>query len=76
MAHTVAWCLSVVEPLVKSISLVLFDREFYSNELMLTLSKTKYPYLIFVPKILKFERNLLKWRKMKRKMSSKSSNLI
>jgi len=50
MAHTVAWCLSVIKPLVKSISLVLFDRGFYSKELMLTLSKTNYPYLIFVPK--------------------------
>lgn len=50
MAHTVAWCLSVIEPLVMSISLVLFDRGFYSKELMLTLSKIKYPYLIFVPK--------------------------
>ena len=42
MAHTVAWCLSVVEPLVKSISLILFDRGFYSKELMLTLAKIKH----------------------------------
>ncbi|RZB28806.1 MAG: hypothetical protein AEth_01808 [Candidatus Argoarchaeum ethanivorans] len=50
MAHAVTWCLSVIKPLVNSISLILFDRGFYSKELMLTFSKAIYPYLIFVPK--------------------------
>lgn len=50
MAHAVTWCLTVIEPMVRSISLILFDRGFYSKELMLTLSSSKYPYLIFVPK--------------------------
>lgn len=50
MAQVVTWCLTVIRPLVKSISLTLFDRGFYSKELMLTLSHSKYPYLIFVPK--------------------------
>jgi hypothetical protein len=50
MAHAVTWCLTVIEPMVKSISLILFDRGFYSKELMLILTNSKYPYLIFVPK--------------------------
>ena len=50
MAKEVCWCLSLVKPLVKSIQLTLFDRGFYSKELMLTLTKSVYPYLIFVPK--------------------------
>ena len=39
----------VVRPLVRSIKLTLYDRGFYSKELMLTLSKARCPYLIFVP---------------------------
>lgn len=50
MAHAVTWCLTLIEPMVRSISLILFDRGFYSKELMLTLSSSKYPYLIFIPK--------------------------
>jgi hypothetical protein len=40
----------MVKQLVKSIKLMLFDRGFFSKELMLTLNKACYPYLIFVPK--------------------------
>ena len=58
MAYTVTWCLTVIEPIVKSISLILFDRGFYSKELMLTLSNSKYPYLIFVPKNQKIREEL------------------
>ena len=50
MAKTVCWCLAVVKPLVRSIKLILFDRGFYSKDLMLTLNNSDYPYLIFVPK--------------------------
>jgi hypothetical protein len=50
MAKTVCWCLAVVKPLVHSIKLILFDRGFYSKDLMLTLNNSEYPYLIFVPK--------------------------
>jgi hypothetical protein len=58
MAKEVTWCLSIVEPLVNSIKLILFDRGFYSKELMLTLSNTNYPYLIFVPKNKKINNQL------------------
>jgi hypothetical protein len=58
MAHAVTWCLTVIEPMVRSISLILFDRGFYSKELMLTLSSSKYPYLIFVPKNTKIRSEL------------------
>ena len=67
MAHTVAWCLSVIEPLIKSISLLLFDRGFYSKELMLTLSKINYPYLIFVPKNSKIRKELAEMEKNEKK---------
>ena len=50
MAKTVCWCLALVKPLVRSIRLILFDRGFYSKDLMLTLNNSEYPYLIFVPK--------------------------
>ncbi len=50
MAKKVCFCLSLVQPLVKSIKLIFFDRGFYSKELMLNLANSDYPYLIFVPK--------------------------
>lgn len=50
MARDVIFCLSLIKPLVGSIKLTLFDRGFYSKELMLTLTRSGYPYLIFVPK--------------------------
>lgn len=50
MATTVTWCLSLITPLVKSINLTIFDRGFYSKDLMLTLAHSEFPYLIFVPK--------------------------
>ncbi len=58
MAKEVCWCYSIVRPLVKSIKLILFDRGFYSKELMLTLNKAYYPYLIFVPKNNKVRKEL------------------
>lgn len=50
MAKEICFCYSMVKPLVNSIKLILFDRGFFSKELMLTLNKACYPYLIFVPK--------------------------
>ena len=50
MATTVSWCIGLIEPLVNSVDLTIFDRGFYSKDLMLTLAHSEYPYLIFVPK--------------------------
>ncbi len=50
MATTVSSCLGMIEPLVNSVSLVIFDRGFYSKDLMLNLANSEYQYLIFVPK--------------------------
>lgn len=50
MAKEVCWCISMIKPLIRSIKLILFDRGFYSKELMLSLTQAEYPYLIFVPK--------------------------
>jgi len=50
MATTVSWCIGLIQPLVNSIDLTIFDRGFYSKDLMLTLAHSEYPYLIFVPK--------------------------
>jgi hypothetical protein len=58
MAKTVCWCLTLVKPLVRSIELILFDRGFYSKDLMLTLTNSEYPYLIFVPKNSKIKKEL------------------
>jgi hypothetical protein len=74
MAHAVTWCLTVIEPMIKTISQILFDRGFYSKELMLTLTNSKYPYLIFITKTLESEKNLLKWKNLKRKQCNTSSS--
>ena len=50
MATTVSECLGMIEPLVNSVSLTIFDRGFYSKDLMLTLANSEYQYLIFVPR--------------------------
>ena len=50
MAESVVYCTKLIQPLVKSIMLILFDRGFYSKELMIKLADYSYPYLIFVPK--------------------------
>ena len=39
--------LELVRPLFRSIRLALFDRGFYNYQLMLTLSNSNVPYLIF-----------------------------
>ena len=67
MAHAVTWCLTVIEPMVKSISLILFDRGFYSKELMLTLTNSKYPYLIFVPKNSRIRKELAQMEEAEKK---------
>ena len=58
MAKDVCFCLSLIKPLVESIELILFDRGFYSKDLMLTLTRGEYPYLIFVPKNVKVKSEL------------------
>jgi len=50
MSQAVLWILSIVKPLFRTIKLSLFDRGFYSKDLILSLTKGKYQYLIFVPK--------------------------
>jgi hypothetical protein len=50
MATTVSWCIGLIEPLVNAVDLTIFDRGFYSKDLMLTLAHSEYPYLIFVPR--------------------------
>lgn len=50
MSYAVTHCLNLIKPLIGKILLVLFDRWFYSKELMYDLKELKIPYLIFVPK--------------------------
>ncbi|MBX8634298.1 MAG: transposase, partial [Thermoplasmata archaeon] len=50
IARDVSFCLEFVRPHFKSVRLCLFDRGFYSNELMIALDRMTVPYLIFVPK--------------------------
>ena len=60
MADIVLFCLRQVQPLVRSIQLIIFDRGFYSKNLMIELSNTDhyFPYLIFVPKNEKVKKEL------------------
>ena len=50
MSYAVTHCLGLIKPYVGKIILSLFDRGFYSKELMYDLKELKIPYLIFVPK--------------------------
>ena len=67
MAKEVCFCLALVQPLVKSTKLILFDRGFYSKELMLTLTNSDYPYLIFVPKNKKVKKELVEMKETEKK---------
>ena len=58
MAKEVCWCIAVVQSLLRSINLILFDRGFYSKELMLSMTKADYPYLILVSKNSKVQTEL------------------
>jgi len=49
-AHLIAYCISLIREYIGEIELILFDREFYVKDLMMTLNHLKLPYLIFVPK--------------------------
>ena len=49
-SHAITHCLSLIEKYVGDIELLLFDKEFYNKELMMTLNHLNLPYLIFVPK--------------------------
>lgn len=50
MTKKVLYCASEIMPLVGFVNLMIFDRGFYSKELMTALTEHDYPYLIFVPK--------------------------
>ncbi|MEA3514324.1 MAG: transposase [Nanoarchaeota archaeon] len=43
-------CLSLIKEYVGEIELILFDREYYVKDIMMTLNHLNIPYLIFVPK--------------------------
>ncbi len=49
-AHEITYMISLIKKFVGNIELILFDREFYNKELMMTLNHLQLPYLIFVPK--------------------------
>jgi IS4 transposase len=49
-SHVISYCLSLIKKYVGDIELILFDREYYIKELLMTLNHLNYPYLIFVPK--------------------------
>lgn len=65
MAGVVLYCLQHVQSLVGSIQLIIFDRGFYSKNLMIELSKHEhyFPYLIFVPKNSSVKKELAKMEK-------------
>lgn len=49
-SHEVLYCLSLIKNYIGKVKLILFDKSFCNNELMYDLTKTDYPYLIFVPR--------------------------
>lgn len=50
ISHQVDFINQRIRPLIKDITLSLYDRGFYSKEFMDTLGHLEIPYLIFVPK--------------------------
>ena len=49
-SYAITHCLSLIQPYIGKIKLILFDRGFYDKDLMYELSQDKFLYLIFVPK--------------------------
>jgi len=49
-SYAINYCITQIKKYVGKILLILFDRGFYDKDLMYELSKSEYPYLIFVPK--------------------------
>ena len=49
-SYAITHCLSLIKGHIGEIELLLFDREFYNKELLMTLNHLNIPYLIFVPK--------------------------
>lgn len=49
-AYAITYCLSLIKKYIGEIEIILFDREFYVKDIMMTLNELKYSYLIFVPK--------------------------
>ena len=49
-SYAITHCLSLIKPYIGEIELLLFDRGFYDKDLMYDLTKSSYPFLIFVPK--------------------------
>lgn len=49
-SYAITHCLSLIKKYVGHINLIIFDRGFYDKDLMYELTKSDYPYLIFVPK--------------------------
>lgn len=49
-SYAVNHCLTLIKRYIGKINLVIFDRGFYDKDLMFELTKSEYPYLIFVPK--------------------------
>ena len=50
MSKEILYCYALIKPLLGTVDMVLFDRGFYSKELMHALTAAQVPYLIFVPK--------------------------
>ncbi len=49
-SYAITHCLSLIKSYIGNIELILFDRGFYDKDLIYELTKSNYPFLIFVPK--------------------------
>lgn len=68
MSREVLYILQLLNPYLGDIELLLFDRGFYSKELMLSLSNAQYNYLIFVPKDSAIKKQLDQMTVLERKL--------
>lgn len=49
-SYAITHCLTLIKDYIGKVILILFDRGFYDKDLMYELSKSNFPYLIFIPK--------------------------
>lgn len=67
VSKQIAFIVERVRPLVKSITLTLYDRGFYTRDLMRALDELRVPYLMLVPKTKVVQRELDAMRDEERK---------
>jgi hypothetical protein len=68
MSREVLYILQLLSPYLGNIELIIFDRGYYSKELMASLFNAQYKYLIFVPKNKHIQNELSSMTQLEKKL--------